>query len=306
MSASSSLPSTKPRPEIPSSISTGCPELDLVWGCFAHSIVHDARIPIPDTEEDLNWHAFLGHGPDMSGFRAAEFVGVDALTKPNPMFIPLKTRGIGIPELASLWEVPAIRSHILDLDRDEALQGESLHVLANEGGTVGESLAEAFEHFPWAKFNWSLRALLKNSAELRNDDYSFRRWLERECKTLGVNVFPPPSFRKGVNYSGETLALETALRLRLKEAFFMVAMAMAAYMICDWALWLWWEGRVPVFASFKLDRYHQRFVNRFGGNVVPRDEVRFARWWNGLYPELPPRLANECIWLGIENRVVSC
>lgn len=306
MSASLSPSRSKPRPEIPTSISTGCPELDLVWGRFAHSIVHDARIPIPDTEDDLNWHAFLGHSLDMSGFRAAEFVGVDALTKPSPMFMPLNTRGIGIPELASLWEVSAIRSHILNLDRNDALQGESLDVLANEGGTVGESLAEAFEYFPWSRFNWSLRAMLKNSAELRNDDYSFRRWLERECKELGVHVFPPPRFRQGVSYSGERLPLETALRLRLKETFFMVGMAMAAYMICDWELWLWWEGRVPVFATFKLDRYHERFVNRFGRNVVPQHEEGFARWWNGLHPELPPRLANECIWLGIENRVVSC
>ena len=30
-----------------------------------------------------------------------------------------------------------------------------------------------------------------------------------------------------------------------------------------------------------------------------------ARWWLGLFPDLPPRLANECIWLAAENKLVN-
>ena len=62
---------------LPAEISTGCPELDLAWKTYASMILNRWQILIPDTEDDLNWHAFLGHSIDMQGFRAAEFVGVD-------------------------------------------------------------------------------------------------------------------------------------------------------------------------------------------------------------------------------------
>ena len=40
------------------------------------SIALRLHVLIPDAEDDLNWHAFLGHSIDMQGFRAAEFVGI--------------------------------------------------------------------------------------------------------------------------------------------------------------------------------------------------------------------------------------
>ena len=43
------------------------------------------------------------------------------------------------------------------------------------------------------------------------------------------------------------------------------------------------------------------FVEKFGRGLIPIGEAEFARWWLGLFPELPPRLANECIWLGVEH-----
>ena len=92
--------------QLPSTISTGCPELDLAWKTYASMILNRSQILIPDTDEDLTWHAFLGHSIDMQGFRAAEFAGVDPLTRNAPKFVPLKTRGIGVPELAALWEDP--------------------------------------------------------------------------------------------------------------------------------------------------------------------------------------------------------
>jgi hypothetical protein len=81
--------------------------LDLVWQTYAHNIIDGHGIAIPDTHDDLNWHAFLGHSIDMQGFRAAEFVGVDPLTRSAPKFVPLAQRGIGVAELASLWDMPA-------------------------------------------------------------------------------------------------------------------------------------------------------------------------------------------------------
>lgn len=113
-------------------------------------ILH-SQIPIPDTHDDLNWHAFLGHSIDMQGFRAAEFAGVDPLTRNSPDFVPLKRRGIGVPELASLWQVTAIREHLQGGSWDEYLRPETLAVLRGEGGDLGRSLAEAFERFPRTK-----------------------------------------------------------------------------------------------------------------------------------------------------------
>src|SRR5580704_6742473 len=161
---------------IPDSISTGSPELDLVWSKFAHQILR-SPILIPNTEDDLNWHAFLGHSIDMQGFRAAEFVGVDPLTKRAPGFIPLKVRGIGVPELAALWEIDALRSFLLSKTQGEPLQS-TLDLLKSKGGTIGRSVAEAFEAFPYRKGHWTVRAYLQNSAVLKKHGYSFRRWLE--------------------------------------------------------------------------------------------------------------------------------
>ena len=84
---------------IPPEISTGCPELDAVWRTYATNILERPGVLIPDSEDELNWHAFLGHSLDMQGFRAAEFTGVDALTRNAPNFVTLKDRGLGIPQL---------------------------------------------------------------------------------------------------------------------------------------------------------------------------------------------------------------
>src|SRR5262245_14059926 len=165
---------------LPSAISTGCPELDRAWATYASMILNRSQILIPDTDDDLTWHAFLGHSIDMQGFRAAEFAGVDPLTRHAPQFIPLKRLRIGVPELASLWEISAIRQHLMAWNDKLPLEA-TLQVLRAHGGSVGVSLADAFHHFPWRKFHWSVRALLENSAELEPFEYSFRRWLAQEC-----------------------------------------------------------------------------------------------------------------------------
>jgi hypothetical protein len=290
---------------LPPVISTGCPELDLAWQTYASMILNRSQILIPDTEDDLTWHAFLGHSIDMQGFRAAEFAGVDPLTRTAPKFVPLKTRGIGVRELASLWQIPAIRDHFRTGRGDDLLRPESLSVLRANGGTIGESLAEALDHFPWRKFRWSVRALLQNSDLLRPFDFSFRRWLQAECDRLGVQEFPPADFRRVITESGKRTTVEQALRERLDAAFYMVGIAMSAYMICDWQMWLWRVGRTAVFATFKLDSFHEAFLKKFGRGIIPADEAGFAHWWLALFPEIPPRLANECIWLAIENKVVN-
>jgi len=85
----------------------------------------------------------------------------------------------------------------------------------------------------------------------------------------------------------------------------MVGPALSAYMICDWQLWLWNEGLTGVFAMYKQDSFHEEFVTRYGRGVIPADRAAFTAWWFSKHPDLAPRLANECIWLGMEHGIGS-
>jgi hypothetical protein len=288
---------------LPTEIYTGCPEVNLVWRTYALDLLRKPGLLISDTEDDLNWHAFLGHSIDMQGFRAAEFVGVDPLSKPG-RFTPLIQRDIGVRELADLWEIEPIRQHLMKATGSPMTT--TYAILRARGGAVGRSLAEAFETFPWRKGHWCVRALLQNSASLRKHQFSFRHWLEFECERLGVRDFPPSNFMQYVPFSGQTVSLENALRKRLELTFYRVGPLMAPYILCDWQLWLWNEGKTGLFESFKLDAFHQEFVKRYDRGVIPPDEPGFIGWWHGQAgcQEIPPRLANECIWLGIENGTV--
>ena len=173
--------------------------------------------------------------------------------------------------------------------------------MKTKGGSVGRSLAEAFEAFPYRKGHWTIRAYLQNSAALQNHAYSFRRWLEGECRSLGARGFPPADFRQQMS-SGVTV--ERALRRQLEKTFYQVGPALAAYILCDWQLWLWNTRQTAVFANFKLDSFHEEFVKKYGRGIIPSTEDGFAQWWLSLVPEIPPRMANECIWLGVEHGAV--
>ena len=52
--------------------------------------------------------------------------------------------------------------------------------------------------FPHRKGHWTVRALLQNSAALKEFGYSFRHWLRRKCEMLGVAEFPPLDFRRNI------------------------------------------------------------------------------------------------------------
>jgi hypothetical protein len=284
--------------EIPATIATGCAELDMAWATYAGPILNTPGVMIPDTEDDLNWHAFLGHSLDMQGWRAAEFVGVDELTRNAPGFIPLRERGIGIRQLGELWEITPIREHLLHGTAGLPVEA-TMEVLAQEGGEVGASFAEAYRRFPWRKAHAAVRAYLQNSAALAEHDYSFRSWLEAECEAMGVSEFPPMDFR--VRAEGSDLSVEWELVRRLEHAFYQVGPTLAPYIICDWQLWLWQKGQTGVFEAFKPDLFHEQFADRYGNGVIPVGRKEFIAWWLALYPELPPRLINECIWLAIER-----
>jgi hypothetical protein len=288
---------------LPSVIATGCPELDQAWAAYSSLILHRSQIFIPDTHEDLNWHAFLGHGIDIPGFRGGEFVGVDPLTRKSPKFVSLKQRGIGVPQLAALWEIPDIAGRLWPAKSRTPMRA-ALNELRLLGGESGASLADAFEHFPGAKSFSSLRNLLQNAALLKRHAYSFRRWLEVECAELGVVSFPPSDFQQPVVLFDKNLPLESALRIRLGMAFYLRP-AIAAAMICDWQLWLWREGQTSVFSTFVFDSRQEEFIIKFGRGGFPANESGFTRWWLGLFSKLPPRLASECICLAIENKDIN-
>lgn len=279
-------------------ITTGCAELDLAWSRYAMAILERPGVLIPDTEEDLNWHAFLGHSIDMQGWRAAEFIGVDALTKSAPGFVPLRDRGIGVPELGRLWDVIEIREHLLHDTAGKPVEA-TLEVLTRWGGETGVGLAESYRRFPWRKAHAAVRAFLENSAKLAPYGYSFRDWLEAQCSDMGVTSFPPRDFRAGV--TGSELSVEWELVRRLEQAFYQVGPTLAPYMICDWQLWLWHGGRTGVFEAFKPDLFHVQFAERYAPSVIPVERRAFIAWWLDLYPDVPPRLINECIWLAIEQ-----
>lgn len=291
------------RPTIPNSIATGCPELDHAWAAFAQGILENEGVMIPDTDDNLSWHAFLGHSIDMQGWRAAEFVGIDDLTKDAPDFIPLKTRGIGVFELGQLWEIDAIREHLLHGTAGVPISA-TLDVLRRDGGEIGASFADAYATFPWRKAHMAIRAYLQNSAVLKDYDYSFRKWLQAECSTLGFEKFPPADFRAPIRVDGRPMTLEWALARRLEGSFYQVGPTMAPYMLCDWQLWLWNEGKTGVFEAFKPDEFHIQFVARYGEGVVPGDRWEFIDWWLSEYPTIPPRIVNECIWLAMETGLV--
>jgi PAS domain-containing protein len=299
--------------DLPTEIRTGCSELDRVWGLYAKGIVEGPGVGIPDTDEHLTWHAFLGHSIDMQGTRAGEFVGVDDQTRPRADFRSLQARGIGVGELADLWKVQAVRQRMLirtgsQKDAWSHLDDETRAVLSSAGGSAGRSLAEALGAFGWpgARRNWFIRALLENSAALEADGFSFRRWLRRECEELGLppDEFPPKDFRQTVEFGmAGAMPLEEALRRRV-GSFYWVAWTMAAYTMCDWQLWLWARESTGVFATFKWDSRMDDFVKQYCHGVVPTKEADFARWWLDMYPGVPPRIINECIWLGFEKGVI--
>jgi hypothetical protein len=287
---------------IPEVIATNCEELNKAWVLYSKEIIGRTDVLIADTEDDLNWHAFLGHSLDMQGFRAAEFAGVDTMSRPVKEFKPLRVRNIGVAELGTLWEIDAIRNHLLHGARGTPIT-TTYDVLRAAGGEKGDSLAEAFEQFPMRKGHWCIRGLLQNSAVLKEYGYSFRTWLAEQGRTLGASHFPPVDFRLLVEDG--SISIENALCKKLEKTFYMVGPEISPYMLCDWQMWLWKNGKTGVFDNFKLDSFHTDFVNTVNtkyGNIIPSDKKGFITWWHRQYPTLPPRLANECIWLYVEHK----
>ena len=262
------------------------------WG---DGIVNGPGVAIPDTDEDLNWHAFLGHHQDMQGFEAGKFAGADPYTGRGE-FRSLRARGIGVRDLASLWGVPAIRDKLLSRQTGSEALARCVGVLRDAGGQVGRELADAWDSFRSRKTKGALRAYLENSHFLGTFGFSFREYLRAQTHQFSPAMDFPPS--------DVSPAYEGFLVQRIARDFWGVAETMASYMICDWLLWLWREKRIPWFETFKPDSRHEAFAERFGWPFLGRDSfVRFCREQDLGYP---PRVVNEVMWLeGEDNRPMN-
>ena len=156
----------------------------------------------------------------------------------------------------------------------------------------GASLADALETFPRRKTNRTVRALLQNCAALSPWGFSFRRWLEHACASLGAGSFPPSDFLAEASDGVVAASIERVLRRRIEQSFYQVGPALAAYMLSDWQL-----GAV-VCGSDRGIRYIQ--AGRISRALRPtlwsrpnpdeRDGVRalVAQTISKQYPKLPP------------------
>lgn len=268
---------------------------------FVRRIVDpEAGIIIPDTDDELNWHAFLGHSLDMQGFRADWFVG----RWPNAEwgdFRTLYARGLGVAELASLWEIEAIR-RALERPADAGLRTvvDATEMLRRHGGATGASLADAFDTARMRKNIRTLRAYLQNCSLLRAHGFSFRRYLDSCVSELLPGAdFPPPDVMGQVRWRGQQVSLEQALAGCLERDFYLVGPEIAAYMLCDWLLGLWCQHRIPWFESCKWDSRNIGYFERYGAQIGSKP--LFLDWCREQRLPYPPRVVNEAIWLWTES-----
>jgi hypothetical protein len=256
---------------------------------------------IPDTDQELNWHAFLAHSLDMQGFRADWFVGRQP--DPNrPCFRTLWDRRLGVPELAALWDSEAIRVGLGDLHRHGVRTVEdAARLLDTEGGEHGRGLAEALRTFHTRKNIRTVRAYLQNSHKLKDYRLSFRQYLAAKVSSLtGSDVFPPRDFMAPVRWGDTPVTLESALARCLERDFYMVGPEIAAYMLCDWMLGLWRTGKTGMFESIKWDSRNTEFFERCGQQVKTKEA--FLSWFTTQSFDFPPRVANEAIWLEFDSQ----
>jgi hypothetical protein len=100
------------------------------------------------------------------------------------------------------------------------------------------------------------------------------------------------------------LTAEGVLVAAIAREFYNVGNALGNYMICDWLLWIWREGQIDWFASYKEDSVHDAAIK---SGKLPSEASDFVAFCRGIrIPDgygrasgklCPPRVLNECIWL---------
>lgn len=270
-------------------------------------------VAIPDDPEEMNWRIFFASSQDMQGFRADIFTGgLNEETHPtNPAFRGLRERWPDsrsmIHGLASLWADEAAKQELLRVsNRAKPVPGGvglALAVLrsaaGNEATHVFADALEAFKGYRIARTtNAMIRAYVQNASLLDSHHRSVRDYL---LSIAGGMALPAAEL---VNTEREWVAA-------IAKDFYNVGPTLANYMICDWLLWLWREGKLGWFVSYKADSVFVRAV--FERGLLPEAAVKdFVAYSQSLRlrPEwlparlshlaaqpLPPRILNEAIWM---------
>jgi len=286
-------------------------QLDRLLQVHASDALSDSVL-IPDLDEEINWHSFLGHH-DFFRFRGDKF-----FLEGRGTFVPLRGRTppLGISFLATAW-------HQLERANPQGLRGKALLAryrwrsdpahkqnlradLAGGGDESREYLAI------WDSFRNGIPlwyAYILHDAAVLADRFSssFRRYLERACKELAaghpdIGAFPQLHWKETVGQNrGRDASLEDALASRITEDF-AVGDEVARYLFCDWLLAFWHADHAVMFDSFKHDENARKFGEARGWF---RSRREFLDICHQLRPALPPRVINECIWIH-QNRQCAC
>jgi hypothetical protein len=267
-------------------------------------------VAVPDDEEEMNWRLFFAHSQDMQGFRADIFTGGpnEDPHPTDPTFVGLRgewgrdSRSL-IADLADVWDDPGAQEKLKTYSnplRPRELREKGvrpiLDLLRTHDNPGAQTFARVLDRFSGYKIgrktNSMIRAYIQNSHTLRAYDCSFRAYLRRQV--MG-ELFPPV----------DVVAAEKRWLQAFQRDFYGVGPALANYLMCDWLFWLWREGRIDWFESYKLDSVHLKAVeNGWVEDEARKDFVAFCRTL--FIPEglggfsgrpCPPRLLNECIWL---------
>ena len=268
---------------------------------------------VPDKPEEMNWRLFFAHSQDMMGFRADIFTG-GPNEEDNPSYQGyqgLRDRWTDsrtmMDGLARLWENSEGQAKLRYYSnpfrpKEHRKLGvrPSMDLLCGPSGNEAtRTFAEGLEELRgWKvahKSNAMIRAYAQNSSLLRKHSFSFRDYL------MSVHLLPARD--------GDIEVAEGSWVRSIERDFYFVGPAISNYMVCDWLLWLWREGRIDWFGSYKPDSVHLRVVEK---GLMPEEAREFKPYCRGLTmrPEwipdgyanlvgkpVPPRILNEAIWL---------
>jgi hypothetical protein len=222
---------------------------------WAAKIIFTESVVVSHDEEEMNWRLFFAHSQDMMGFRADIFTGGWNESN-NPINLNYKGLRDRWPEsktmiqsLSALWEDEATRAVLVGLTTgpqsgDVSIAPVMAILRGNAGNAATRTFADTLNELTGAniarKTRKMIRAYIQNSALLVKHEASFIKYLQSIVPDL---VLP----------AQEITEAERAWRRAIIRDFYNVGPALADYLVGDWLLWLWREGQIEWFESYKAD-----------------------------------------------------
>jgi hypothetical protein len=269
-------------------------------------------VAVPNDEEEMNWRLFFAHSQDMQGFRADIFTGGwnEAKNPYAPQFAGLRDRWPDsrsmIEGLAALWNDSAAQAELKVISnpfrpQEEKAKGTrpALDLLRGPHGNAAtrmfaETLSEMTGPMVARSTNRMVRAYAQNSALLMKRGGSYLGYL----RSIVPDLYLP---------AAQIVEAERAWQQAIVRDFYNVGPALAAYLICDWLLWLWRQGQIEWFESYKEDSVFLKALAQ--ENCLPAEaagdflafcrNLRLPQEWvprplfHLAHYGLPPRLVNE-------------